>query len=79
MHSHFCTCPSTSCDKHPAFHGEGCDLCVQKNLQRGEIPACFWVLVGGDISGEKSFTVASFVEFVQRHRQGDVEIPSRGE
>ena len=30
---------------HPANHGQGCDLCIQKELRKGEIPSCFFNLV----------------------------------
>ena len=45
MTSHFCTCQNTACRCHPANHGQGCDLCIQKELRKGEIPSCFFNLV----------------------------------
>jgi hypothetical protein len=68
MNNHFCTCPAVSCDKHPANHESGCDSCIKKNLAEGEIPACFWVSIGGDLSNEKEFTVERFVDYFQRNR-----------
>jgi len=69
MTEHFCSCPVKSCDKHPANHKAGCDLCIKKNLSKEEIPACFWVNVGGDLSGETEFTVERFVDYFQRNRK----------
>ena len=68
MKNHFCTCPDKDCDKHPVNHGSGCDLCIRKNLDAGEIPGCFWVAVGGDFSGEKEYTMEKFAEYFQRNR-----------
>lgn len=42
---HFCTCQNTACHCHPANHDQGCDLCIQKELRKGEIPSCFFNLV----------------------------------
>ena len=69
MDKHFCTCPVKTCDLHPANHESGCDLCIKKNLKKGEIPACFWVSIGGDLSNEKEFTVECFVDYFQRNRE----------
>ena len=43
--SPFCTCTNTACRCHPANHDQGCNLCIQKELRKGEIPACFFNLV----------------------------------
>ena len=45
MTSPFCTCQNTACRCHPANHDQGCDLCIQKELRKGEIPSCFFNLV----------------------------------
>ena len=42
---HFCTCQNTACRCHPSNHDQGCDLCIQKELRKGEIPSCFFNLV----------------------------------
>lgn len=60
---HFCSCDKTSCKFHPANHDKGCDLCIEKNLKRGEIPTCFFQAVNKDISSVKNFTMQGFVEF----------------
>lgn len=36
--THFCTCQNTACRCHPSNHSQGCDLCIQKELRKGEIP-----------------------------------------
>ena len=38
----FCTCTNTRCSHHPENHADGCTRCVEKNLNRGEIPSCFF-------------------------------------
>ena len=43
--THFCTCQNTACRCHPSNHSQGCDLCIQKELRKGEIPSCFFNLV----------------------------------
>ena len=42
---HFCTCQNTACRCHPANHDQGCSLCIEKELRKGEIPSCFFNLV----------------------------------
>lgn len=70
MQNHFCTCGETKCKNHPNNHEKGCDPCIQKNLARGEIPACFYLKVSPDTSGLTSFTVDSFVNFYLQHNEG---------
>ena len=77
MASHFCTCFVTSCDKHPSHHDQGCDLCIQKNLSKGEIPTCFWIAVGGDLEREKEFTIECFADYVQRNRRRYLQAKDR--
>jgi len=67
---HFCTCRDLDCKLHPVNHDRGCDLCVRKNLQRGEIPSCFFRLVQDDLSGLKEFTMDSFVRFYLENQDG---------
>ncbi len=42
-----CTCTNTRCLHHPANHADGCTRCVEKNLNRGEIPSCFFNKLDG--------------------------------
>ena len=44
--SPFCTCGDLACPMHPANHGRGCAPCVAKNLERREIPSCFFHRLG---------------------------------
>ena len=69
MSQHFCTCKVTSCKNHPLNHSEGCDLCIQKNLKSGEIPACFWLQISDDLSGYKTYTYQDFSDFLQKHKE----------
>ena len=43
--NHFCPCRNTACRCHPANHDQGCSLCIEKELRKGEIPSCFFDLV----------------------------------
>jgi hypothetical protein len=63
MEKHFCTCNSTKCQKHPAIQNGGCDLCIKKNLEQGEIPACFWINVSNGVKGSTDYSVENFVKF----------------
>lgn len=45
--SAFCTCKNLDCPLHPTRHEQGCAPCVRKNLNRGELPNCFFSLVEG--------------------------------
>ena len=80
MTAHFCTCTDLACPCHPSNHDKGCDPCVKRNLVQDEIPSCFFRKVDGDISGQTSFTMGSFVEFYLKHRGQDFrETPDQAE
>jgi hypothetical protein len=71
MEKHFCTCKKTQCPNHPNNRGQGCDLCIQKNLGCGEIPACFWFNIA-NVSGVTEYSVDNFVKYYFEHkRQAD--------
>ncbi|MDR1210133.1 MAG: DUF6485 family protein [Clostridiales bacterium] len=63
MGEHFCACPARSREKNSRNHDCGCDLCIRKNLDHGEIPSCFFLKVSPDIDGLTEFTFASFADF----------------
>ena len=42
---HFCTCTNSACRCHPSNHDKGCTLCIEKELRKQEIPACFFNLI----------------------------------
>lgn len=65
---HFCTCRDLNCKLHPSNHPRGCDPCVKKNLNAGEIPSCFFRLVGDDLTELKEFTIESFVDFFIKNK-----------
>lgn len=69
MNGHFCTCPSTDCPLHPFNHEKGCDLCIQKNLAKGEIPSCFYLKVSPDADGLSEYTIESFVDFFLKNKE----------
>ena len=64
MTSHFCTCQNTACRCHPANHDQGCDLCIQKELRKGEIPSCFFNLVIRPGETVEDCTMAAFARRV---------------
>lgn len=63
----FCTCEDTNCPLHPNNHDKGCNLCIAKNLKKGEIPTCFLKKINPDISEIKNFTIDDFVNFYLKH------------
>ena len=63
MTKHFCTCPALECSSHPHNHGGGCDPCIKKNLELGEIPACFWGNVS-HVIGTTEYSAENFAKFV---------------
>ena len=63
----FCTCEDTNCPLHPSNHDKGCNLCIAKNLKKGEIPTCFFKKINFDISQIKNFPIEDFVNFYLKH------------
>ncbi len=63
----FCTCEDSNCPLHPSNHDKGCNLCIAKNLKKGEIPTCFFKKINPDISEIKNFTIEDFVNFYLKH------------
>ena len=59
----FCTCEDTNCPLHPSNHDKGCNLCIAKNLKKGDMPTCFFKKINYDISQIKNFTIEDFVNF----------------
>ena len=62
--THFCTCQNTACRCHPSNHSQGCDLCIQKELRKGEIPSCFFNLVIRPGETVEDCTMAAFARRV---------------
>jgi hypothetical protein len=67
MEKHFCTCAETKCPDHPVNHDNGCDPCIQKNLELGEIPACFWYNIS-KVDGKTDYSVEKFTQFYLDHK-----------
>ena len=67
MKKHFCTCHVVACSKHPNNHNEGCDPCIEKNLELGEVPACFWLNVS-KMQGKTEWCAENFAKFVIEER-----------
>lgn len=67
--SKFCTCKDTRCPFNPQNHSNGCSPCIEKCLKAGEIPSCFFNMLGGT-EKPKGYTFSDFAELVlknQRH------------
>ena len=69
MKLHFCNCPVEKCPRHPRNHSNGCDPCIQDNLKKGKMPACFFLAVSDDVSDVNNFSMESFVEFFLKHKE----------
>lgn len=54
---------------NPANEGKGCDLCVTKCLNRGEIPSCFFNAVNSGKKPEGGYTYRDFAEFVMMQQE----------
>ena len=64
---HFCTCNVVQCPNHPDNQGDGCDPCIRKNLELGEIPSCFWSNIS-KITGTTDYSVEKFTQFYLSHK-----------
>jgi hypothetical protein len=64
----FCTCPALECPQHPSKHEAGCDPCIKKNLELGEIPACFWDNVS-KVTGATEYSAQNFAKFVMKKHE----------
>ena len=67
MEKHFCTCRVFECPHHPCNHNSGCDACILKNLNLGEIPACFWNNVSNGVTGATEWSMVNFANFCLKH------------
>lgn len=70
--SHFCTCTDHKCPfnpHNPANDGKGCDRCITKCLNHGEIPSCFFHAVKSGGKTESGYTYRDFAEFVISSQQ----------
>jgi hypothetical protein len=73
---HFCTCGDLECPCNPnnpsnlAKDSFGCDACVRKNLELGEVPTCIFAKLG-DTTGWDDWSVEGFAEFVRLHPRSD--------
>lgn len=65
----FCNCPVEKCPRHPSNHDNGCDPCIQDNLKRGKMPACFFRAVHDDVSEVKDYTMEGFVSHFLKHKE----------
>lgn len=66
---HFCNCPVEKCPRHPNNHTQGCDPCIQDNLKKGKMPACFFRAVHDDASKVTDYSMAGFVAYFSEHQE----------
>ena len=64
---HFCTCRDYKCSLHPVNHNLGCSPCVEKNLNTGEIPACFFRDIHDDLTDINDFSYKGFCDFYNKY------------
>lgn len=57
----------SKCPRHPSNHDRGCDPCIQDNLERGKMPACFFKVVHNDVSNLRDYSIRGFVDFFLSH------------
>lgn len=50
---------------------KGCDACIQKNLERREIPTCFFLKISEDMKDVKAYSFESFAAFLAKNRKND--------
>ncbi|MCL2840934.1 MAG: DUF6485 family protein [Defluviitaleaceae bacterium] len=66
MEKHFCTCPVVDCPhnpNNPDNKDAGCEACMQKVLQLGEIPACCWFNIENGLKSTSEFSMGNFAKF----------------
>jgi hypothetical protein len=51
----------------------GCDPCIRKNLNKGEMPGCFFHLVNDDTSKADDFTIDGFVKFYLDNKESKIQ------
>ena len=61
----FCTCEDTNCPLHPSNHDKGCNLCIAKNLKKGEIPTCFFKKINFDYWRFCKFLLKTFKHIIK--------------
>lgn len=62
-----CTCDDYSCPYNPRNHSQGCNLCIEKNLNCREIPSCFFNMLE-DTKDRTSFKWEDFAELVLKNK-----------
>lgn len=70
MKNHFCTCPAKDCPNHPLNHEKGCDPCIQKILEIGEVPACVWMNAHAGVVGTTEYSMENFAKFYLEKTKG---------
>ncbi|WML34514.1 DUF6485 family protein [Clostridium sp. OS1-26] len=65
MNTEFCTCKNYSCKLHPLNHDQGCNPCMKKNLNIGELPSCFFRAVSEELRDVKVIKDSSYEAFAK--------------
>ena len=63
----FCTCINTACPHHPRQTGS-CTNCIQKNLNHGEIPSCFFDKIDG-VKKRSNYKFEDFAKLVLEQQE----------
>lgn len=64
----FCTCPAAKCSRDPKNHNHKCVPCIQDNLKRGKMAACFFHVMHEDTSDANDLTIEGFVHYFTKHK-----------
>lgn len=65
----FCSCPVEQCPRHPKNHANGCNPCIQDNLKKRKVPACFFRVVNEDVNEVRDYSIEGFVDFCLKHKE----------
>jgi hypothetical protein len=63
MENHFCMCHVDTCPNNPRNHDKGCDPCMQKILDLGEVPACVWNNLQKGFNSKSEWSIPRFVQY----------------
>lgn len=65
--SDFCTCKDYACPLHPANHNKGCSLCIAKNIEKKEIPSCFFNAVN-EYPSKDGYSFETFAQIILNNK-----------
>lgn len=65
----FCSCPVEKCPRHPKNQDQGCDPCIQDNLKKGKMPACFFRMIHDNVDQVTDYSIGGFVAHYLEHQK----------